>query len=289
MDEFLLKFLSDDDFKDKIEYNKKIKELNKILDKILYLCNNISYKRIKNLYINIIENYNYYNEKEGSSNFDSIDTKETEDNDENIKKIYEEIEKQIFNFEKEYNEFKELEYYKKDNIKDFQYQNNYLINKLNNIISTLNMLDEKDKKVDKGEKETIHFNIYLINKDSLAYIFIGYHILKNVLFKNSHFIKVNDINDTKKENEEENEEENKILEINEKLNKIYITYFNERLKTLKDKIEDIKDKIEGLKKNIPNGKSLLIDIPIARPVDDDIPIARPVDDDIPIARPLYVN
>jgi len=272
MDTILLKFLNDE-YKDKIEYNKKIKELNNILDKILYLCNNINYKRIKNLYINIIENYNYYNEEDGFSKFENyIDTKETKYNDEEIEKNHQEINKQIKNFEKNNNEFKKLEYYKKDNITDFQYQNNYLINKLNNIISTLNILDEKDEndeKDEKDKKENINFNIYLINKNSFLNIFIGYHILKNGLLKNLHFIKVND---TIIGNEEENEEKNEILKINKKLNNIYITKFNERIKKQKKKIEGIKDKIEGLKKNIPIGDN---DIPLGIPIDDTyIPVAK---------------
>jgi hypothetical protein len=259
MDAFLLGFLNDDDYRDKIEYNKKIKELNNILDKILYLCNNISYKRIKYLYINIIENYNYYDEEDSYSNFDKYITDpnkliDTTDSDEDIKKTHKEINEQIEIFKDKYENFLNLEYDKKDNIKNLEDQNNYLINKLDNIISTLNILDKDD------EKDDIYFNIYLINKKSFLYISIGYYILKNCLLKNLHCIKV-------EESLFENEEKDNLIKINKKLIDIYNKNFNKKLERLKGEIEGIKGKkgikgeIEELKENINNVK--IEDIPTA--------------------------
>jgi hypothetical protein len=251
MDEFLLGFLNDDDYRNKIEYNKKIKELNNILDKILYLCNNFSYKRIKYLYINIIEHYNYYDDDDRYSNFDKyikdpeklIDTKETNDSDKAIKKTHKEINKQIENFKDKYNEFSMLEYDKKDNIKNFQDQNNYLINKLDNIISTLNILDKDD------DKDDIYFNIQLINKKSILYNILGYSILKNGLLKNVH------INDDDLESISEKKEKENLKKINNKLINIYNKNFNFLLKMRKEEIEGkkgIKEKIEELKEIINN-------------------------------------
>ena len=48
MEVILKNFLGDDykEYENKINYNKDIKELNNILDKILYSYNNVNYKRI---------------------------------------------------------------------------------------------------------------------------------------------------------------------------------------------------------------------------------------------------
>ena len=242
METYFLNLLGDD-YRDKIEYNKKIKELNKILDMILYLCNNVDYNRIKNLYINIIENYDYDEDDEYSNfdNFDQINTN-AKDSEKYIEENKLEIEKQIENFRTNYTIFKN--YNKNDKITDYNDQNNNLINKLDNIISKLNIIDDIDDKDDKDDKDDIIFNIRLINNKSFLYDY--YKQLKSGLLKNLHRI---EDNESSTENEEN--EENKVLkEINEKLTHIYNTIFIEKLQELKTNLEELKTNLEELKTNL---------------------------------------
>jgi hypothetical protein len=266
MEAILKTFLGDDynEYESKINYNNNIKELNNILDKILYFCNNVNYKRIKNLYINIIENYDY-RKKDDFSNFDD-DIQESDESDESnayIKKNNDEIIKQYENFNTKYTTFKTNEYHKKGNIKNVQEQNKYLISKLENIISKLNIHDEKEEG-NVGDEETgdddINFNIILINDKSSLYSFYSY--LKKGLFKNLHCIEANestsenedeDSSSTEGEGEGEGEtgdDDEEYIKINKKLKIIYDTTFNKKLKELKINIEEQKKKIEELKENI---------------------------------------
>jgi|UniRef100_A0A6C0LVW3 hypothetical protein len=258
MEAILKSFLGDDykDYENKINYNKKIKELNNILDKILYSYNNVNYKRIKNLYINIIENYDYMKEDD-FSNFDddAIDIQESDESDEYIKKNFEEIYKQIKIFNTEYTNFESLKYHKMENIKNVQEQNKYLISKLN-------INDDKD-----DDNDDINFNIILINDKSSLYSL--YYFLKKGLIKNLHCIEANEsISDNE---EEENDEEDKDKEdndeednddedeedINKKLRKIYDKTFKKKIEDLKEKIEDLKEKIEELKEKIENYNKII--------------------------------
>ena len=245
METYFLNLLGDD-YRFKISYKNEIKELNKILDMILYLCNNVDYNRIKNLYINIIENYDY-NDDEYSNfdNFDQINTN-AKDSEKYIEENKLEIEKQIENFRTNYTIFKN--YNKNNKITDYNDQNNNLINKLDNIISKLdniisklNILDDID---DKDDKDDIIFNIRLINNKSFLYDY--YKQLKSGLLKNLHRI---EDNESSTENEEN--EENKVLkEINEKLTHIYNTIFIEKLQELKTNLEELKTNLEELKTNL---------------------------------------
>ena len=241
MEVILKNFLGDDykEYENKINYNKDIKELNNILDKILYSYNNVNYKRIKNLYINIIENYDYKNEDD-FSNFDKFDIN-TNDSEAYIKTNNDEINKQIDNFNKKYKIFKKFEYHKKENIKNVEEQNKYLINKLENIISKLNIHDDN-----------INFNIILINDKSSLYSL--YYFLKKGLFKNLHCIEANESTSENEENEEDGEneedEEDNVIKINKKLREIYDNNFDKKLEEQKKKLEEQKKKLEEQKKII---------------------------------------
>ena len=259
MDVFLTFFLGKD-YERKINYNKDIKKLNNILDKILYFCNNINYKRIKNLYINIIENYDYKNEDD-FSNFDKV-LIDTNDSDAYIKRNNKEINKEIGNFNKEYIKFIGLDYHKKKKIKNVEEQNKYLINKLKNIISKLNIHDDNEEKEEKEEDENINFNIILINDKSSLYLL--YNILKKGLFKNLHCIESNestseDGEDGENGENEENEEDNHLIKINKELRDIYDKTFDNKLEELKKNIEELKKNIKILKKNIEEYNKIIED------------------------------
>ena len=234
METYFINWLGDD-YRFKISYKNEIKELNKILDMILYLCNNVDYNRIKKLYINIIENYDYNDDE--YSNFDNFEHIKTnaKDSEKYIEENKLEIEKQFENFKEKYTEFKN--YNKNDKITDYNDQNNNLINKLDNIISKLNIIDDIDDKDGKDDIDDIIFNIRLINNKSFLYDY--YKLLKLGLLKNLHCIEDN-------ESSTENEENEVLKEINKKLTHIYNTIFIEKLEELKTNLEEFKKEQEVL-------------------------------------------
>jgi hypothetical protein len=186
MDNILYKIV-DKKYHIRIEYNKLIKELNEILNIILYLCNNVNYERIKNLFINLIENNDYYDDITEISEFDkseyiTIINQKINNINKYILNNNENIITQINNLIDKYNELVKYKEENKDIISetDFQYQNENIINKINNIKSILTNSDNQE------ETDIINFNITLIDKNS--YIFAAYPTFKLFLFKNLHCV-----------------------------------------------------------------------------------------------------
>jgi len=186
MDNILYKIV-DKKYHIRIEYNKLIKELNEILNIILYLCNNVNYERIKNLFINLIENNDYYDDITEICEFDkseyiTIINQKINNINKYILNNNENIITQITNLIDKYNELVKYKEENKDIISetDFQYQNENIINKINNIKSILTNSDNQE------ETDIINFNITLIDKNS--YIFAAYPTFKLFLFKNLHCV-----------------------------------------------------------------------------------------------------
>jgi hypothetical protein len=234
MDVILSKFI-DKDYEIRIKYNKDIKELNEYLNIILYLCNNVNYERIKMLFINLIENDNYYDNTTELSDFKLTNNIKVQDIDKYIENNNDDIYDQLKKFNNKYDDF--IETYKNKNNDiitetDFKNQNQNIKNKLSNIISILTIIDNQ-------EHSDINFNIILIDKNS--YIFTSYQLFKSYLFKNLHCV----------EEFSEDEKKGDFNVINQKLKIIYdklsydvlekILILNKKLIT---QIEKINKKIE---------------------------------------------
>lgn len=183
MDKFLYSLVGEE-YRETVDYKKEIKELNEILDIILYLCNNVNYERIKKLCINLIENNDYYNEPYDISNVNSQNI-ETDDILKYIKDNQEDIIKQI---EKLKEKYKIIEKYEKQH--DYDDQQKFIENKFENIknLDIFKSDGNEDNEEDKEEdnKEDIKFNIILIDKNSSIYS--NYKFFKKYLFKNLHCI-----------------------------------------------------------------------------------------------------
>ena len=179
MDKFLYSLVGEG-YRKNLDYKKEIKELNEILDIILYLCNNVNYERIKKLCINLIENNDYYNEPYDISNVNSQNI-ETDDILKYIKDNQEDIIKQIKKLQEKYKIFKTYE----DQV-DYDDQQKFIENKLENIKNLDIFKSDGNEDNDEDNDEDIKFNIILIDKNSSIYS--NYLIFKKYLFKNLHCI-----------------------------------------------------------------------------------------------------
>ena len=223
MDEFLYSLVGEE-YKETVDYKKEIKELNEILDIILYLCNNVNYERIKNLCINLIENNDYYNEPDDVSNIDSQNI-ETDDIREYIKDNEKDIKKQIENLQANLSTFNDTY-----NIRyDFEDQLKLINNKLENIKNLLKSNDNEKDNNEEDNDEDIKFNIILIDKNS--FIYSNYKSFKKNLFKNLHCI-------------EELTPENE-LEFNTSLKKKYIKESSKILKVVKQFFKDVDEQLNN--------------------------------------------
>ena len=218
MDKFLYSLVGEG-YKKNLDYKKEIKELNEILDIILYLCNNVNYERIKKLCINLIENNDYYNEPYDISNVNSQNI-ETDDILKYIKDNQEDIIKQIKKLQEKYKIFKTYE----DQV-DYDDQQKFIENKLENIQN----LDIFKSDGNEDNDEDIKFNIILIDKNSSIYS--NYLIFKKYLFKNLHCI-------------EELTPENE-LEFNNNLKDKYYKELNKILKEVKKNFKKVSDQLNN--------------------------------------------
>lgn len=218
MDKFLYSLVGEG-YRKNLDYKKEIKELNEILDIILYLCNNVNYERIKKLCINLIENNDYYNEPYDISNVNSQNI-ETDDILKYIKDNQEDIIKQIKKLQEKYKIFKTYE----DQV-DYDDQQKFIENKLENIQN----LDIFKSDGNEDNDEDIKFNIILIDKNSSIYS--NYLIFKKYLFKNLHCI-------------EELTPENE-LEFNNNLKDKYYKELNKILKEVKKNFKKVSDQLNN--------------------------------------------
>ena len=167
-------------YKETVDYKKEIKELNEILDIILYLSNNVNYERIKKLCINLIENNNYYNEPYDISNVNSQNI-ETDDILKYIKDNQEDIIKQIKKLQEKYNIIEKYE-----DQPDYDDQKKFMENKFENIKNLDIFKSDGNEDNEEDNNEDIKFNIILIDKNSSIYL--NYKFFKKYLFKNLHCI-----------------------------------------------------------------------------------------------------
>ena len=179
MDKFLYSLVGEG-YRKNLDYKKEIKELNEILDIILYLCNNVNYERIKKLCINLIENNDYYNEPYDISNVNSQNI-ETDDILKYIKDNQEDIIKQIEKLKEKINIINKYE-----DQPDYDDQQKFMENKLENIKNLDIFKSDGNEDNDEDNDEDIKFNIILIDKNSSIYS--NYLIFKKYLFKNLHCI-----------------------------------------------------------------------------------------------------
>jgi hypothetical protein len=209
------------EYEDYIIYKDLFKILNEILDTILYLCDNVLNDRIKQYIINTIEYEEYYQDLgEGFSIIDDNDIFEKITNGKEYNKMLEYINSNLSNINKKYEDFdikyKDIAIYNDDKYKDPKYdlskQKLYISEKLENIISKLEIL-----KMEKSE-EDVKFNIILINKDS----FLDYKFFKQ-FFKNLHIIENSTIGYDKD-----------LIKFKEKLLNIYDKIFKDISKKCKD-------------------------------------------------------
>ena len=222
MDKFLYSLVGEG-YRKNLDYKKEIKELNEILDIILYLCNNVNYERIKKLCINLIENNDYYNEPYDISNVNSQNI-ETDDILKYIKDNQEDIIKQIKKLQEKYKIFKTYE----DQV-DYDDQQKFIENKLENIQNLDIFKSDGNEDNDEDNDEDIKFNIILIDKNSSIYS--NYLIFKKYLFKNLHCI-------------EELTPENE-LEFNNNLKDKYYKELNKILKEVKKNFKKVSDQLNN--------------------------------------------
>ena len=220
MDKFLYSLVGEE-YRKTVDYKKEIKELNEILDIILYLCNNVNYERIKKLCINLIENNDYYNEPYDISNVNSQNI-ETDDILKYIKDNQEDIIKQIEKLKEKINIINKYE-----GQHDYEDQQKFMENKLENIKNLDIFKSDGNEDNDEDNDEDIKFNIILIDKNSSIYS--NYIIFKKYLFKNLHCI-------------EELTPENE-LEFNNNLKDEYYKELKKILKEVKKNFKKVSDQL----------------------------------------------
>jgi hypothetical protein len=240
MDE-ILKSVIGPDYTDYMEYKELFKKLNEELDVVLYLCDNVSNKRITNFIINKIEfgdYYDYENEEfgEGISNIDETDIFKKIVSGEDYEKMLEYTQCNLKNIDKKYNEFlEELKKFDASNetYKDPKYD---LENQIKSIKDKINIIVTKlgETKIE-NSKDDIQFNIILINKDS----FLDYKVFKK-LFKNLHIIEK-----SKRGNDKD------LIDFKEKLKNIYnLTY-----EDISEKLENYNSKVDKFVKELTDNTS----------------------------------
>ena len=237
------------------KYKKYIDELTAILDassEIIFLCNNFDITRIQDLFINIIENYNYYEQgknetsktellgDEISGSAEYIKMKEYIDkNFENIKDKCDCFTIKLDGFRRQYlPDNAETEDSDDALIRDnFKSQYKTIRINLEDIERELNKIKkitENDIKAIKDDD--IQFNIFPITKSNMMYL-SGFYSSFKMIFKNLQIINSN-------ENEITEEE---LEEINNDLKKLYINLIkNFNVNTINAQELVLKDIIAGL-------------------------------------------
>ena len=246
------------------KYKKYIDELTAILDassEIIFLCNNFDITRIHDLFINIIENYNYYEEgkndtsqterlgDEISKSAEYIKMKEYIDkNFENIKDKCECFTIKLEGFERQYlPDNAEIQDSSDDALIRDNFKSQYKTIRIN--LEDIQRELSKIKKITEPEitaikDDDIQFNIFPITKSNMMYSSSFYSSFK-MIFKNLQIIDSNENEITEQELDEINKDLKKLyINLIEKFNNDTI---NAQESVLKDIIEDLNKKGLSLK------------------------------------------
>ena len=239
------------------KYKKYIDELTAILDassEIIFLCNNFDITRIHDLFINIIENYNYYEEGK-------IETSNTEPLGDEISKSAEYIKMKEY-IDKNFENIKDkcdcftikLDgfriQYLPDNAETEDSDDTLIRDNFKSQYKTIRInLEDIQRELSKIKKITefeikaikdddIQFNIFPITKSNMMYSPSLYSSFK-MIFKNLQIIDSNENEITEQE----------LDEINKDLKKLYINLIkNFNVNTINAQELVLKDIIDGLNK-----------------------------------------